>query len=214
MHLVVELFFDPETEAAVRGLWAALAAEVPALVPHPSGARPHVSIAVYEQIEVPRLLAALGAFAAEPRPMEVAFGSWGAFAGAEPVVFLAPTPTRALLALHAAFHHRFAAFGPAAPYYRPGGWTPHCTLALGFPVGLLPDLAAACNRIVRPLHGRVEAIGLVRYGPRREIAVFPLGGSSGAPPTGAATPRSRRLAAGRAAAPARRRGGSRRRRAR
>jgi len=80
--------------------------------------------------------------------------------------------TVAAALMHLVFWDRFAAFGPIPPYYRPGGWVPHCTLAMGFDADLLPRVVELCHRAVRPIRGRFESIGLVEYGPRREHFVF------------------------------------------
>lgn len=168
---MVELFLDRAAEAAVRTVWAELADLIPGGVPGP-GARPHVSMAVYDRADVDGFRADLAAFAARRPVVEVGLASWGAFAGAEPVVFLAPVVTRDLLALHEDFQQRFAAFGPIPPYHRPGGWVPHCTLAMGFDADLLPRVVETCHRAVRPIRGRIESIGLVEYSPRRELCVF------------------------------------------
>lgn len=181
MHLVVELFFDRATEAAVRAVWRTLAEET-AIEPPADGARPHISVTVYGELDIAGFRAALAAFAAERPTPEVRLESWGAFAVAERVVFLAPVVTRDLLALHEDFQERFASFGAPGPYYRPGGWIPHCTLAAGFPAEFLPRVAGACHRAVRPVRGRIESISLVEYAPRREHFAFALGRSGAARP--------------------------------
>jgi hypothetical protein len=179
MHLVVELLFDQATEAAVRAVWCALADGLP--LAHPGAeARPHVSLTVYQGLDVAGFRTALAGFAASRPALDIELESWGAFAAGECVVFLAPIVTRDLLALHQDFQERFAQFGAPQPYYRPGAWIPHCTLAAGFPADLLPQVADACHRAVRPLHGRIESIALVEYGPRREHFAFGFGGLRGA----------------------------------
>lgn len=165
MHFVVELFFDRAAEVAVRAIWAELADLIPDGVP-PAGARPHVSLSVYDRVDVAAFSDRLAAFAAERAAVEVEVASWGVVAVAEPVVFLAPVVTRDLLALHGDFHRRFARLGTPWPYYRPGNWVPHCTLAMGFDADLLPRIAEACHRVVRPIRGRLEGSG---RRPRREI---------------------------------------------
>jgi 2'-5' RNA ligase len=172
VHHVVELFFDPTTEAAVRALWHALAEAGIDGVP---GGRPHVSLAVYGQLDVERFRSALTAFAAGRAPLETTLASWGVFPGAEAVVFLAPVVTREMLALQEDFLARFAEFGAPPHYYGPGAWVPHCTLAAGLPPSELPRVAGLCHRLVRPIGGRLERIGLVEYIPRREHVTLPFG---------------------------------------
>ena len=175
MHLVVELFFDPATEAAVSATQRTLAEET-ALEPLADGARPHISITVYGELDVVGFRTALAAFAAERPALGVSLESWGVFSGPECVVFLAPVVTQDLLALHDSFQEQFATFGASRPYYRVGNWVPHCTLAAGFAADLLPTVAWVCHRLVRPVHGRIESIGLVQYSPRQEHFAFDLEG--------------------------------------
>jgi 2'-5' RNA ligase len=174
VHLVVELFLDEASEAAVRAIWRALAEAEIAGVPA-GGARPHLSVTIYEALAVGRFKPALEAFAAERAALDVTLGFWGAFPGAEGVVFLAPVMTRELLALQAEFHERLGEFGPAPARYRPGSWVPHCTLAAGFPADHVGAAAEVCHRVVRPISARVERIGLVEYRPRRERCAFAFG---------------------------------------
>lgn len=98
------------------------------------------------------------------------------FPTVEGVVYLAPDPNPKLLAVHWRFHARLAAHGePGHPYYRPGRWVPHCTIASGVPPHLIsevmgsPALAEAFGEV------RVEAVLAVAYHPSRPLYSFPLG---------------------------------------
>jgi len=178
MHLVVELFFDPDTEAVVRATRQALTdAGVPG-VPG-VGARPHVSVAVYQELDVARFAAGLALFAGERPALEVTLASLGVFLTDGCIVFLAPVVTQELLGFHRDFHQWFAGCGEAQPNYRLGSWVPHCTLAAGVPFDLMSKVTDVCRHVVRPLRGRMVSLGLVEYLPRRELCTAELGRGQG-----------------------------------
>ena len=86
----VELLFDPAMEARLRALWKALAqAEVSSSMLD-IGARPHVSLAVFERLDPTSMHAELDGFARENPPLEVTLSAVGTFPGAEGAVFIAP----------------------------------------------------------------------------------------------------------------------------
>ena len=51
MPLAIELFFDAQSEAAIRSLWTALAREGVCDAMLTSQARPHVSLSVLDDLE-------------------------------------------------------------------------------------------------------------------------------------------------------------------
>lgn len=169
MHLVVELYFDEATETAIRSLWHTLASTGVSAGLGEIDSRPHISVAVYHELDLGPFQTALTTFAGERSTVDVTLASWGVFPTAECVVFLAPVVTHKLLVLHQDFHQTFAAFGDTSQsHYLPGQWVPHCTLATGYPPYLLPKVAEACQMVGVPLRGHLERIGLVEYYPRRE----------------------------------------------
>ena len=165
VHVVVELVFDDSLEGAVRDLWRSIGEGAP-------GGHPHLSVASYASVEAAGLdWDGVARLVTGRAPVAVSFLSWGAFPTEEGVYFLAPVVTPELLALH----RELVALGPEpAAYYRPGAWVPHCTIAIGMLPERLPALAAACRGAL-PLSGRVEAVALVEYAPRRELAVVSFG---------------------------------------
>lgn len=126
----IELLFDPDTEAAIRRVWDALAAaEMSGRVPP---GRPHVTVAVAERID-PAVDELLGAVAAR-LPMPCLIGAPLLFGRgrADTVVFTRLlVPSRELLDLQAEVHR------VCRPHLLPQGlanslpdqWTPHVTLA-------------------------------------------------------------------------------------
>ena len=127
MSYAIELALDAAAAAAIRHLWRELD-DAGITYMARSGARPHVSLGVWETVDPSTAEAALTRFASETAPLPLTFASIGLFPGV--AVFLAATVTSELLDLHARVHNRSADIG-AAPWdhSRPGVWVPHCTLA-------------------------------------------------------------------------------------
>lgn len=123
----IELVFDPDTEAAIRRVWAALAgAGIPSQAP---ASRPHVTLAVAERIDptVDELLRPLAA----RLPLKAVIGAPVLFGRANVVFARLAVPTSDLLALHAEVHRLCLPYLTPAPMSNslPGQWTAHVTLA-------------------------------------------------------------------------------------
>ncbi|HTX93826.1 MAG TPA: 2'-5' RNA ligase family protein [Mycobacterium sp.] len=123
----IELLFDPDTEAAIREIWDALAgAGIPSQAP---ASRPHVTLAVAERIDpaVDELLRPL----ARRLPLKCAIGAPVLFGRGSIVFARLVVPTSELLALHGEVHRLSGPhLAPAAmPNSLPGHWTGHVTLA-------------------------------------------------------------------------------------
>src|SRR5262245_66205787 len=110
MPYAIELALDPESATVVRRVWRELAgAGIEYMAA--SGARPHVSLGIWESLDRDRADAELTRFAAETSPVRVAFASVGLFPGV--AVFLAPTVPAALPELQPGFHRRSGGLGRA-----------------------------------------------------------------------------------------------------
>jgi len=166
----VEVYFDPPGEARVRRLWSALADAGVCRLMLDLEARPHLSLALYDTIDAPALERAIDDFAQVHEGFELALATTGSFPGAENVVYVAPVVTPALLSLHAAFHAHVAELGlDCVPYYRPGHWVPHCTVAMEIDEGALArgvSLARASD-VFGPT--RLVGMGLIEFRPVRQI---------------------------------------------
>ena len=172
MPYAVELALDDATAAVVRVLWRDLAAAGFRFM-HDSGANPHVSLAIWDDVDRPALETGLAAYAAATPALDVVFSRVDAFTSTG-VVFLAPDVNAGLLDAHAGCHQRLGAFGREAwPHYAPGVWVPHCTLAMDIPDGLDRALGVA-RKAVLPLRGRLVRAELVAFRPVRCLAAARL----------------------------------------
>jgi 2'-5' RNA ligase len=123
----IELVFDPDTEAAIRHIWADLAgAGIPSQAP---ASRPHVTLAVAERIDpgADALLAPV----ARRLPLTATIGAPVLFGRANVVFARLVVPTGELLALHAEVHRVCGPHLQPAPMPNslPDHWTAHVTLA-------------------------------------------------------------------------------------
>lgn len=177
MPFAIELFFDAAVDEAVRRVWSALAEQRVAPYLHESASRPHISLAVYDWLDVAGCAHTLDAFAAQTRAYPVTLASFGVFpTDPEAVVFAAPVVTSHLLALHAGVCALLASVArePAA-YYLPGRWVPHCSLAVRFPAERINRTFDVCQQLPLPLDGRFVAIGVVETQPAKPLFSFALG---------------------------------------
>ena len=174
MPYAIELALDPESATVVRRVWREVAdAGIEYMVA--SGARPHVSLGIWESLDRDRADAELTRFAAETSPVRVAFASVGLFPGV--AVFLAPTVTADLLELHAGFHRRFARLGEAPwVHYQPGTWVPHCTLAMDLGPDRSGDALVIAARAPLPLEATLVEVGIVEFRPVKQLVSRVLGG--------------------------------------
>ncbi|BBZ39246.1 2'-5' RNA ligase family protein [Mycobacterium conspicuum] len=123
----IELVFDRDTEAAIRRIWADLAAAgIPSQAP---ASRPHATMVVAERI-APDVDAPLEAVA-QRLPLDCVVGAPVLFGRAKVVLARLVVPSSELLAVHAEAHRLCAPHATPAPLPNclPGQWTAHVTLA-------------------------------------------------------------------------------------
>jgi len=174
MPYAIELALDATAAAVVRRVWRELEE---AGITHMarSGARPHVSLGIWETLERVAAEGELTQFAAETAAIPFTLASVALFPGV--AVFLAPTVTARLLDLHAGFHRRFGPFGEAPwDHYRPGVWVPHCTLATDLEPPQFGAALAIAGRAPLPLECRLVEIGIVEFRPVKPLVSRVLAG--------------------------------------
>ena len=179
MAVSVELRFDVRTEEAIRRTWDALADAGIARAARDGGMTPHVSLGACARLTDPEAFAgALDRLARATPPVVLSFAHLGVFFGDEGVVFAGATPTRELLALHEAFWKVFDGLADEPrPYYRPGNWVPHATLAIRANGREREQAMTFLHRSKEfPLHGRGVKLALVEAPSDRALAVWPLEG--------------------------------------
>ncbi|NCC32283.1 MAG: 2'-5' RNA ligase family protein [Chloroflexia bacterium] len=163
MHTgVIELFLDNHAEAAVRDLWLTLSRLLGTPRLDAYGMRPHVTLLAGSQLHTYALRPLLSAIAATTPPFEISFATAATFLARDGIVFLAPTPTLALLQIQQTLYHAVVATGiSVGSHYTPEMWIPHCTLAVGLTDAQAARAIAICREYVVAIYGRIVALGAV-----------------------------------------------------
>jgi 2'-5' RNA ligase superfamily len=123
----VELVFDPDTEAAVRGIWDALRdADIPSQAP---ASRPHATLTVAQHIDAEAEVVLTELVDRFPLPCRL--GPTLIFGRSAGVLARLLVPTDELLDVQADVYRLcLPHMNPAPmPHAEPGQWTPHVTLA-------------------------------------------------------------------------------------
>lgn len=174
MPFVIEFLLDQVKADRVRQTWQDMAE-------HGYGSRldgrPHITLAVWDDVELERALPWLDTFAASQPPIPVRFASTGFFANELAVVFLAVIATPYLLELQTGFCRDFA--GPRGESwinYRQDWWVPHCTLAMNVEHDVFPQAMQVAKRIGLPCAGVLEAISIVEIPSLTDHGTWPLTG--------------------------------------
>lgn len=164
MPFAVHLFFDANTEAGVRSVWKTLADTGIAPYMHHSANRPHFTLAICEQLDLTRCEQQLKSFAASRIPLPVSFQYLGVFPTTPAGVFLGSNVTAPLLELHAQLHETLHPIcSEPNPYYLPGHWVPHCTLALELEARFITQVLDIGLQMELPVHAQITEIGLTEF---------------------------------------------------
>lgn len=115
-------------------------------------------------------------FARETDATRLSLSAVGTFPTAEGVVFLLPAVTVELLSVHARLHSRLEQAGLTVnPYYLPGRWIPHCTVATDLRPEAVPAAVEVCRTGRAFGEVRLLSAGIVRFRPVETLALFRLG---------------------------------------
>ncbi|HEV8290701.1 MAG TPA: 2'-5' RNA ligase family protein, partial [Tepidisphaeraceae bacterium] len=175
MGFAVEMYFDEKTEKTLRDLRKTLTEAGIRPVLDEMGDRPHISLAVFSQVDVDVLLEELEKFAGETRAMPMTLSAIGAFATAEAVLFLTPAITQELLDVHWDFHQMLGdlKMHPHA-YYQPDRWVPHSTIAQNVEEGMVGKAFDVLRKSFKPISGKLVEMGLVRFRPVESLGCYQL----------------------------------------
>ncbi len=180
MPFAVLLFFDTSTEAVIKSAWKELADTGIAPYMYQSANRPHLTLAIYQYLDLATCEQQLKSFAPKTDPLPVGFQHLGIFPTIPATVFLGATVTVSLLELHAQIHESLHPISTDSnPYYLPGKWIPHCTVALELEPRLIAQALEIGLQISLPLHGEITEIGVIEFRPVRHLFGFRLGDTIG-----------------------------------
>jgi len=176
MSYAVELYFDAATEHAAQTASHAIAGAGLRAFPKGVDGRLHISLAVYDELDVEASLPLLKKFAQETPPFAVALATIGNFPTNEGVVFIAPAESAALRQIHASLHELLGKLGLSSwRYFDPKCWVPHCTVAFGIAPESVAVAMAACHASFQPITGQFIELGLTSFPPPTNLSTFKLG---------------------------------------
>jgi 2'-5' RNA ligase len=175
MSYAVVFYLDPIKAAPLQAVINELGSKNIAPYMHNIQLQPHITLAIYDRLECQVCEQKIAAFAKEVHGFNLLFSSIGIFDNTNPVVFAAPTLTRALLELHQRLHTLLEdeAHHPWE-IYKPGLWVPHCSLAVEFPQQNLYQALEICLQLELPLQVPVSTLGVMQFEPISPLYDYPL----------------------------------------
>jgi len=90
---------------------------------------PYLSLAVFDDVGASEIEAGFTSLASKLPPTTIEISGLGTFQGESPVIYASVILTEGLRTLHASVHESFQGLR-CRPYYTPGAWVPHITLAV------------------------------------------------------------------------------------
>lgn len=159
------LFLDKETENTIRRAWSILRTRGLSSPLLRSGGKPHLTLAIWEDLDPDSVLDDLEDFAGTHSIFPVTFSSIATFGAESGTVFLGPVFTPSLIIVHDQLYRIFGAMKELSEgLYRPGSWVPHCSLTLGLPPDEVPEAINTCMDIIDlPIKGWIKEIGLLTF---------------------------------------------------
>ncbi|SLN20243.1 2'-5' RNA ligase family protein [Oceanibacterium hippocampi] len=157
------LRFDSRTTARIETMVAALDAAGLGDAESALGYPPHVSLGLFDALDPSRTEAAIAGLVADTPRIRVTLTGFGIFPGEPNVLWLAMAADATLAGLHKTIVG--AAGGPVREHYRPGIWTPHCTLAVAIGDDRLGTALALLRRRWRPIDAEFRSVELLRFPP-------------------------------------------------
>jgi len=175
MPFALVMYFDSPSEKPIRDLWQKIADAGITSTLVKAGVRPHLTLSVFDQLSCLPCEEELEDFAHKTRLIDLQATHIGFFTKPDPVVFVAPTPTRELMDFH---RNVLLALTPDAEpisaNYLPGTWVPHCTVALDFPRKRMPDVVDLCLDLPLPFNLRATQVGVVEFQPMKDLFKYNL----------------------------------------
>ena len=163
MGFAVCLLFDPEVAAAMSARWDLLAAAGISRSMLDLGYPPHVTLAVYDELDVAPAVVSLDRAFGGVAQVPVTLTGFSTFGAGSGVCYAAVAPSPELNSLQARV---LAVVGePCRPYCEPAQWTPHCTLAVGMADAEIDRARGVLGPDWRTIAGVFEVAELVEFEP-------------------------------------------------
>lgn len=129
---------------------------------------PHVTFALYDDVPESQLRTGLRQTFSKQPIVPLTFEHIRFFDNSPLVLWAAPGFSDALMRLHASVH---ATIDPSycRPHYRPGEWTPHCTLGTNIRNDRRSEALAFTDRLLDPIKVTFDVADCVSFLPLRVI---------------------------------------------
>lgn len=171
----VELYFDQEMENRILAFRDSIYKLGLNPVLGKMGDRPHISLAVFTDADPEQLIRITSEFSKGQHKFEVQLDAVGMFATPSNVVYLSPTPTLQLLALHQAYHKILSKEKiNSSRYYFFERWMPHCTIEFELPDDQFDLALRLCKNNFTTIRGQFASLGVIAFRPIEYLAEFPL----------------------------------------
>ena len=162
MAYAVSVYFDKQTQAVIRQIWARMAETGVSRFLSDGPYRPHLTCAIYAELDITGFAPALASLALSQKRFPVTLSYPGIFTGEEVTVFLAATVSQTLLTFHQQVSKLTHLHGETPnPFYLPNRWNPHCSIARRIETGAVLQAVTGCWDSPLPIHGFVESVGIV-----------------------------------------------------
>ncbi|KAL2335622.1 hypothetical protein Fmac_016835 [Flemingia macrophylla] len=173
----IELYLEPALENQVLKAWNVMARRQISTHLIETESRPHITLLSAPFLEPSKVEPLLRAFASKHEPLPLSFSSLATFPShPDNLLFLAPTPSAALLHLHSHLCDaiRKESF-EIADQFAVDSWIPHCPVARHVPKQRIAEAFSLLRELKLPVSGYAVDIALVQFSPVRELFSFALG---------------------------------------
>ena len=175
MSFAINLYFNKEAEQAILKIWESLALLNKGKCMSCTNGRPHITLAIYNDLEMSKAKGALEVLAQKVYSFELTFLQIGIFPLNKGTIFLTPNLTNDLFQIHRTLHDAFATWEEQGwEYYKPQVWHPHCTLSMETPVADIPKVLEEILKNFQSLEVTVESIGIASLDPIEYLCEFPF----------------------------------------
>jgi 2'-5' RNA ligase len=163
MAYAITLLFNADLNKAIGSCWRRLADAGLSRSMLDLGYQPHVTLAIYDTLDVDAAVASLDLVFSEARPIDAELSNVATFGAGSGVCYATQALSADLMRLHA--RTLGAIGGTCRPHYQSGHWTPHCTLATDLSDPALIHVIDFLGRDWRPSAGTFERAELVQFTP-------------------------------------------------
>src|SRR5690554_2035703 len=161
MNIALNLYFNQEAEREIFGIWERLASLKAGKCMSCSNGRPHITLAIYENVNVDILKEKIKVLARKIHKFNLNFLQIGIFPHNKGAIFLAPNLNDELFHCHRLIHAGLQELADHCwDYYKPHSWYPHCTLSLETPLNDIPRVIQEIIKDFQPIDVKVDSIGI------------------------------------------------------